>query len=134
MKKNLILAAMTLILMTACNEKKDMNMINGTWTVVAIGEMSVPDSADAFIDFDVEKKLIYGSTGCNQLTGTMPESVSADVPLFAAVGSTRKMCHDMTIEDAMLPALGTVVDFKVEEDNLYLLDAAGNTAISLQKR
>ena len=64
----------------------------------------------------------------------MPKAVSADIPLFGALGCTRRMCPDMTVEDAMLPALGAVVDFKVVGDSLYLLDAAGNTLVSLQKR
>ena len=44
------------------------------------------------------------------------------------------MCADMTVEDAMLPALGVTVDFKVDGTNLYLLDRAGNTVVSLEKR
>ncbi len=133
MKKNLILAVVALIVMAACNEKKTMDALSGEWNVVAIGEMAVADSVDAFMGFDMNEKVVYGSTGCNQLTGAMPEAVS-DEPLFAALGSTRRMCHDMSVEDAMLPALGAVVDFKVDGDKLYLLDAAGNTVMSLQKR
>jgi hypothetical protein len=34
----------------------------------------------------------------------------------------------------MLPALGVVVDFKVEGENLYLLDVTGNTVMTLKKR
>lgn len=134
MKKILILAAMTLIMMSACNEKKTMDMLNGEWSVITIGELAVSDTVDAFIGFDIEKMLIYGSTGCNRLTGAIPESISTDVPFFSGLGSSRRMCHDMTVEDAMLPAMGTVVDFKVEGDKLYLIDAVGNTVISLQKR
>lgn len=134
MKKNLVLAVVALIVMAACNEKKTMDVLSGEWNVVAIGEMAVPDEAGAFMGFDMNEKVIYGSTGCNQLTGAMPETVNTDVPLFGALGSTRRMCPDMTVEDAMLPALGTVVDFKVEGDKLFLLDVAGNAVMSLQKR
>ena len=133
MKKNLILAV-ALIVMAACNEKKTMDVLSGEWNVVAIGEMAVSDEAGAFMGFDMNEKVIYGSTGCNQLTGAMPETVNTDVPLFGALGSTRRMCPDMTVEDAMLPALGAVVDFKVEGDKLFLLDVAGNAVMSLQKR
>ena len=134
MKKNLILAVVAMIVMAACNEKKTMDVLSGEWNVVAIGEMAVPDEAGAFMGFDMNEKVVYGSTGCNQLTGAMPEVVNADVPLFGALGCTRRMCPDMTVEDTMLPALGGVVDFKVEGDKLYLLDAAGNVVMSLQKR
>ena len=50
------------------------------------------------------------------------------------MGSTRMLCADMAIEDAMLPALAKVVDFKVEGDNLYFLNAEGATVITLAKR
>ena len=50
------------------------------------------------------------------------------------MGSTRMLCADMTVENAMLPALESVVDFKVEGDNLYFLNADGATVITLVKR
>ena len=136
MKKvtNLLVAVMAVLVMASCAEKKSMESLNGEWNVIAIGEMAVPDSVGAFIGFNVAEQLIYGSTGCNQLTGAMPVEVNPEILMFGAMGSTRMMCADMTIEDAMLPAMGQVVDFKVDGSNLYLLDAAGNTVLSLEKR
>lgn len=136
MKKvfNLFVAVMAVFVMASCNEKKSLEALNGEWNVVAIGEMAVPDSVDAFMGFNVAEQLIYGSTGCNQLTGAMPAEVNPETLMFAAMGSTRMMCADMTVEDAMLPALGQVVDFKVDGTHLYFLDAAGNTVVSLEKR
>jgi len=136
MKKvtNLLVAVMAVLVMASCAEKKSMESLNGEWNVIAIGEMAVPDSVGAFIGFNVAEQLIYGNTGCNQLTGAMPVEVNPETLMFGAMGSTRMMCADMTIEDAMLPAMGQVVDFKVDGSNLYLLDAAGNTVLSLEKR
>ena len=108
--------------------------LNGEWSVTTIGEMAVPDSVDAFMGFNLEEKTIYGSTGCNQLTGSLPTEITPEVPLFAAMGSTRMMCADMTIEDAMLPALGSVVDFKLDGNTLLLLNADGQTVMTLEKR
>ena len=136
MKKviNLFVALMAVVVMASCADKKGFDVLSGEWNVVTIGELSVPDSVDAFIGFDIAEQLVYGCTGCNQVTGALPSEVNPEVPMFAAMGSTRMMCADMTIEDAMLPALGQVVDFKVEGSNLYLLDAAGATVMSLVKR
>lgn len=136
MKKvfNLLVAVMAVFVMVSCNEKKSLEVLNGEWSVVTIGEMAVPDSVDAFMGFNVAEQLIYGSTGCNQLTGAMPAEVNPETLMFGAMGSTRMMCADMTVEDAMLPALGQVVDFKVDGTSLYLLDAAGNTVVALEKR
>lgn len=136
MKKvtNLLVAVMAVFVMASCAEKKSLESLNGEWNVVTIGEMAVPDSVDAFVGFNVAEQLIYGSTGCNQLTGAMPAEVNSETLMFGAMGSTRMMCADMTIEDAMLPAMSQVVDFKVDGTSLYLLDAVGNTMISLEKR
>lgn len=134
MKKNLVLAVMALCMMTACGEKKNFDMLGGEWNVVSVGELVVPDSADAFLGFDIAGQLIYGSTGCNRLTGSMPAGLDPAVSMFAAMGSTRRMCADMSVEDALLPALGQAVDFRVDGNNLYLLDAAGNAVVALQKR
>ena len=134
MKKNLILAVMAALMMVSCVEKKSFEALNGEWDVVTIGDMAVADSIDAFIGFDVADQMIYGSTGCNHLTGAMPTEINAESLIFGAMGSTRMMCPDMTIEDAMLPALGLVVDFNVAGENLNLLDDAGNTVMTLKKR
>lgn len=136
MKKafNLFVALMAVVVMASCAGKKNFDALNGEWNVVSVGEMAVPDSVDAFMGFDIAKQLVYGSTGCNQLTGALPAEVNLEMPIFAAMGSTRMMCVDMTVEDALLPALGQVVDFKVEGDNLYFLNAAGTTVVSLAKR
>ena len=125
---------MAVVVMVSCAGKKSFNALNGEWNVVSVGELVVPDSVDAFLGFDIAEQLVYGCTGCNQLTGALPAEVSPEVPMFAAMGSTRMMCTDMIVEDALLPALGQVVDFKVEGNNLYLLNAEGNTVVSLVKR
>ena len=136
MKKvmNLLAGVMAVVAMASCAEKKSLEVLGGEWNVVSVGELVVPDSVGAFIGFDLAEQIIYGCTGCNQLTGALPAEVKPEVPMFAALGSTRMMCADMTIEDAMLPALGQVVDFNVEGDNLYLLGVDGATLLSLQKR
>ena len=136
MKKvfGLFVLAMALFVMVSCAEKKSFEALNGEWNVVAIGEMAVPDSVDAFMGFNVAEQLVYGNAGCNHLTGSLPAEVNPEVPMFAAMGSTRMLCPDMAVEDALLPALGQVVDFKVDGNNLYFLDAAGVTVVSLERR
>ncbi len=131
---NLLVAAMAMFVMGSCHEKKSFDSLGGEWDVVSIGEMAVPDSVGAFMGFDIAGQLVYGSTGCNQLTGALPAEVDPETPMFAAMGSTRMMCADMAVEDAMLPALGRVVDFKVDGTSLCFLDVAGNTVMLLEKR
>ena len=131
---NLCVALLAAWVLVSCAEKKSFDALQGDWDVVAIGDLMVPDSVDAFMGFNVAEKLVYGFTGCNHLTGALPAVVTPEAPMFAAIGSTRKMCADMSVEDALLPALGQVVDFKVEGDNLSLLNAEGVAVVSLAKR
>lgn len=136
MKKvsNLLVAVMAVLVMASCAGKKSLDSLNGEWGVVTIGEMAVPESDDVFIGFNTVEQLIYGSTGCNQLTGAMPADVNPETLMFGAMGSTRMLCADMTVEDAMLPALARVVDFNVDGDTLTLLDADGTVLLTLKKR
>ena len=134
MKKIWMLLVMAMLMVASCNEKKTFEVLNGEWKVVSIGEMLVPASVDAFVGFNTTEQVIYGSTGCNYLTGAMPTEINSEASIFSAMGSTRMMCADMTVENAMLPALAKVVDFKVEGNSLNFLAVDGNTVVSLEKR
>ncbi len=130
----LCVALVAALVMASCAEKKSVDVLGGEWRVVSVGEMAVPDSVDAFLGFNIADQQVYGSTGCNLLTGTLPSEVDTATPLFATLGSTRKQCADMSVEDALLPALARVVDFAVDGATLRLLDADGITVATLYKR
>ena len=134
MKKNLFIAITAILMLANCNQTKTFAPLNGEWTIISIDTMTVPETADAFLGFNIAEQLIYGNTGCNHLTGSMPTQINPETPIFGAIGSTRRTCADMTVEDALLPSLAQVVDFKVNGDSLSLLDANGNIIISLVKR
>lgn len=130
----LCVALVAALVMASCAEKKSVDVLGGEWRVVSVGEMAVPDSVDAFLGFNIADQQVYGSIGCNLLTGTLPSEVDTATPLFATLGSTRKQCADMSVEDALLPALARVVDFAVDGATLRLLDADGITVATLYKR
>lgn len=136
MKKmlNLCMALVAMLAMASCAGQKSFDKLNGEWNVISVGEVIVPEGVDAFMGFDVAEQLVYGSTGCNHLTGALPIEIAPSMPLFSAMGSTRMFCADMSVEDAMLPALACVVDFKVEGNNLYFFNADGITVMTLVKR
>lgn len=125
---------MVVLVIASCSGKKSLDALEGEWEVVSIGELVVPDSADAFLGFNVADQLLFGYTGCNHLTGTLHRAVDAPNPLFSAVGSTRKWCPDMRIENALLPALSHVVDFSIDGDTLNLLDSEGEVVAALLRR
>ena len=130
----LCVALVAALVMASCAEKKSVDVLGGEWRVVSVGEMAVPDSVDAFLGFNIADQQVYGSTGCNLLTGTLPSEVDTATPPFATLGSTRKQCADMSVEDALLPALARVVDFAVDGATLRLLDTDGITVATLYKR
>lgn len=131
---NLCIALVAMFTMVSCAGNARFEKLNGEWSVVSVGELLVPETVDAFMGFDVAEQLVYGSTGCNHLTGALPTEVAPSTPLFLAMGSTRMLCADMTVEDAMLPALASVVDFKFAGNNLYFLNADGSAVMTLVKR
>lgn len=127
-------ALVVALVVVGCVEKKRTDVLGGEWSVVSIGELVVPDSVGAFLGFEVSEQLVYGFTGCNQLTGNLLSEVDASTPLFASLGGTLMMCADMTIEKALLSELPRVVDFNIDGDLLYLLDDTGVAVVALAKR
>lgn len=125
---------MVAFVIVGCVEKKRTDVLGGEWNVVSVGELAVPDSVGAFLGFEVSEQLVYGFTGCNQLTGSLLPEVDASTPLFAALGGTLMMCADMTVEKALLAELPRVVDFAIDGDILYLLDDSGAAVVALAKR
>ena len=82
---HLFVAAMAVMAMASCNEKKTLEALGGEWDVVAIGEMAVPDSVGAFMGFDLAEKerrawrlsslLGYVCVRCYAITSTsLPRS------------------------------------------------------------
>ena len=131
---NLCALLVAIVVMVGCTEKRRVDALDGEWSVVSVGELAVPDSVGAFLCFDVSEQLVGGYVGCNHLTGTLLAEGDADAPLFGALGSTRMWCADMTVENALLPALAHVANFVVDGTNLSLLDASGAPIVVLVKR
>ena len=111
--------------------------LGGEWSVVSIdGEStSVSEHQNApFIGFDIDKKRVYGSTGCNRLTGALNVDEKKSAIDFGAMGSTRMMCPDMKIEDGLLNAFGRVKTYEVKNGMMKLKDTGGKAIIELKKK
>lgn len=141
MKKALISACVVAAALASCatgQKATSLDSLSGEWSIVKVGDKNVKaaDGQDMpFIGFDTNKKLVYGYTGCNRLTGSLnadPKSGKID---FGATGSTRMMCHDMTTENLVLGALGKVKTYKVNaSDKLTLCDENGKAVFEMQKK
>lgn len=126
---------------SSCGSSKDLNSlsaIGGEWDVVEINGTSVEpveDQTSAFIGFDVQKNLVYGSAGCNRLTGGLNADAKAGTIDFGAMACTRMMCKDMKTEDMLLEALGKVTNYKVNGDgSMTLGNDSSKSLVVLKKR
>lgn len=107
--------------------------LGGEWTIEKIEGNAIDKAAGdeiPFIGFDEREKRVYGSTGCNSLTGALKaDNGRID---FGALGCTRMMCADMTNERKVLDALQKVKKYQISEaGNLELTTSAGTVVIEL---
>lgn len=140
MKKVLTAICIATMALASCatgSKTASLDSLGGEWKIVKADgkEVKGEDGQNApFIGFNIGKKLVYGSTGCNRLTGALnadPQSGKID---FGATGSTRMMCQDMETESLILGALGKVKTYKVKDGNLTLCDETGNSVIEMRKK
>lgn len=138
MKKICFLFAFVLAIVSCSTSKKSMvslDMLNGEWEIVTIDGSQVAAAEDnPFLGFNVADTLVYGSTGCNQLTGMLNADAETATIDFSALGCTRRMCATMESEQQILGALSRVSQFSVADSTLKLLDAEKNTVIELKSR
>jgi heat shock protein HslJ len=101
------------------------------WKLMQLGGKPIVSDAnnrqEAHLIFK-EQGNVYGSTSCNQLTG------SYDLPgegklKFKPLVSTRMLCIDNKIEQPFLQALQKVSMYKIQHDTLQLIDSA-NTELA----
>lgn len=91
-------------------EAKDLQ---GEWTISAVNGVSiVQDEETPFLGFNMTENRLYGMTGCNRVMGTLVLNASQPYALsFDQMGSTKMMCHNDSLEQAILLALSEVKSF-----------------------
>lgn len=138
--KKLFMIATTAALLTGCNCQKASlsETLTHEWDIEKIDGKVLDNKGEnkAFIGIDAHKNLIYGSTGCNRLTGTLHIDGNAKKGSIdlSKVGSTRMMCADMSTETQVLEALSRVTKYSVKGNILTLTDEQGNSVIELKSK
>jgi len=80
--------------------------------------------------FDSANKKVSGFAGCNNFFGGYnPESMAID---FSKMGMTRKMCPDMTVENAFVNNLKNVKLMGIDQDKLLFYDSNHTVIISCE--
>lgn len=143
MKKVFVSFCMASALMglSSCGSTKSaasLSTINGEWNIIEInGSTVVPASGQEFpfIGFDTEKGMVHGNAGCNLLTGSFDVTMKPGTIDLSGLGSTRRMCPDMTVENNVLSALAQVKRYKkLDDKNIALCNSSDKPIMVLQKK
>ncbi len=139
MKKMLFLATVIAATLMGCN-KHNYNATNvfGEWDLSEMNGKTIELAEGVttpFIGFDQDEKRVYGNAGCNSFFGTMiTDSTNVDALSFDNMGSTKMMCSNMEVEDALLAALAQVKAIEYNAEQLQLKDANNQTILEFTRR
>ncbi|MFD1315397.1 DUF4377 domain-containing protein [Namhaeicola litoreus] len=85
------------------------------------------------IKIDNEEGKVSGFAGCNNFFGTFePGTGTFDFAQIgmSRIGMTRKMCADMTVENAFTNSLNEISYYKIENENLSFYDRNNNVLMT----
>lgn len=143
MKKVLFSLCMASALMglSSCGSSKGAATvadISGEWDIIEINGTAVvpvPGQDFPFIGFDTQGGKVYGNSGCNRILGSFDIHAKPGTIDLGALGSTRMMCSDMTVEQNVLSALATVKKYKVmKKGQVALCGSSKRPVLVLQRR
>lgn len=136
--------------MTFVRRKPSPRLLTGEWNVVEMkndeGQLVkiTPSDDTPYVGFQVDvsnfngevvTQRLYGSTGCNRLTGSLDVSQVDEGNLsFPAVGVTRMLCPDNPYEKPFLDCLNKAKHVSIYQDQLQLKDADGKVLMTLRRR
>lgn len=132
--KNIILSIILCVMCISCSTNKyTASNLSGEWQInqVLDNKISIENEEVPFIGFQKEEARFYGSTGCNSFFGEFKSQDEKQGVSFSNVGSTKKLCDDMTIEDAIFKAFSLVSEVEYNKTNMTLKDNNGNTLMEL---
>lgn len=114
-----------------------LTVLDGEWKIKEANGEAIPSGMEKqpFIAFDVKKKTIHGSAGCNLINGGFETNAdNAKSISFPAVASTMMACPDMETEGKILKAINEVRSFDVlSGGGIGLYDANNALVVVLEK-
>ncbi|MCL2435356.1 MAG: META domain-containing protein [Lentimicrobiaceae bacterium] len=124
MKKNVLIGILVAsVLFLFANQRKKIaensSLLNTRWILTELYEIPVVQAADtAFIIFNEDYK-ISGNLGCNLFFGNF--SFGKTRMKIDFLGSTRRLCLNMDVEDRFSKALrDNIKTYHIEKNTLYL--------------
>jgi heat shock protein HslJ len=89
------------------------------WTVIKIKGLEQLSASPTMI-FEKEDTKVAGFAGCNNYFSTY--TVSGNTLSLGPAGATRKLCPDMSVENAFFKNLPNIARFEIVKKELYLYD------------
>ena len=106
------------------------------WQLVEISTdgvlQPIPANASVTLQFEGESR-VHGKSGCNRYFASY--TLDGSQLSFGQAGATRMMCPEplMSLESNYFAALGHVESFRVEDEQLTLLDDSGKRLLLFQR-
>lgn len=128
------------MLLTSCAQTKEFteSNINGEWNIVSADGFNAADeeTMDApFLGFNTAEKRLYGSTGCNNVMGSIKtDSLSQGRLSFSPVAMTRRYCPNDQLERHISGMFDKVRKLRMKGSKLMLTDEDGKVLITLSRR
>lgn len=128
----------TCLFMISCGNAKEASamskqtQLSGNYKITSVGnKQSVSD--DLIINFSIEKKMVFGFSGCNQFSGNY--GLENGGLNFGPLAGTRKICQPdvNTLEQHILKALNETKRFSEENDIISFYNNEGNVIMTLGK-
>ena len=132
--KNIILSiVLGVMCMSCCSNKYVAANISGDWKIDNVLDIQVNASEEEipFISFQSNESRFYGTTGCNSFFGEFKTTDNKNEIMLTNIGSTKKLCIDMTTEDAIFSAMSQVASVEYNNEEMQLLDINGNVVMKL---
>ena len=109
---------------------------NTYWTLVSLRGRPVTVAErqpEPHLMLQSDQKRVTGSTGCNRLAGSY--SIEGERLVLGRTASTRMACvQGMEQEGSFLDALAAVTRWRVDGQQLHLMDDRGDTVASFESR
>lgn len=129
-------SSLTFKLVEIMSKEADPSLrLTNIWKVMEVGEIKDPKSfktGEALI-FEINRSAgtYFGDMGCNSIRGEIKEADGGKL-ILGPGASTMMACQDMEAEQAIGKALIETRKYKVENNQLHLLDSRGKALIKFQ--
>lgn len=108
------------VVSVACSEveKADVALLEGRWTIESIVKLdSVKAEHVPYFEVNKADWTFSGMASCNRMFGSVILDTLDNTKFSFAVNTTRMMCRDMSVEQAVVTAMSSVASFVIDAEN-----------------